>query len=90
MAAALRLEEAEWAGGPGASFPQYAYAEDPEGDHFFAPPSPLASELGKVIEQGLARGGAGGGGGGRGGRGGMSAPRSPRAGAAGNEKERRC
>ena len=60
VAAALRLEEAEWAGGPGASFPQYAYAEDPEGDHFFAPPSPLVSELAKVIEQGLARGAQGG------------------------------
>ena len=44
----------------GESFPQYAYAEDPEGDHFFAPPSPLVSELAKVIEQGLARGAQGG------------------------------
>ena len=55
VAAALRLQEADWAT-PGTCFPQYAYAEDPDGDHFFAPPSPLVSELGKVIEQGLARG----------------------------------
>ncbi len=55
VAAALRLQEADWAT-PGTTFPQYAYAEDPDGDHFFAPPSPLVSELGKVIEQGLARG----------------------------------
>ena len=39
VAAALRLQEADWAT-PGTCFPQYAYAEDPDGDHFFAPPSP--------------------------------------------------